>query len=85
MTVVVGPKQTEYRILKALLVQHSEYFKRALNGPWKEAEDGAVKLEDVADRTCMLSEAVRHAGEELTLPSRRFRGLVVRTEAARVR
>ncbi|KAJ4319584.1 hypothetical protein N0V94_003817 [Neodidymelliopsis sp. IMI 364377] len=31
----------------ALLTQHSEYFKKAFNGPWKEAQEGVVRLEDV--------------------------------------
>ncbi|KAF2625380.1 hypothetical protein BU25DRAFT_473967 [Macroventuria anomochaeta] len=27
--------------------QHSEYFRKALSGPWKEADEGCVRLEDV--------------------------------------
>jgi hypothetical protein len=35
--VKVGVAGTEYKIHKTLLSEHSEYFKRALNGPWKES------------------------------------------------
>jgi hypothetical protein len=43
---------TVYRVHKDLLVEHSEYFKSALNGPWSEAEDGIAPLEGVDHRTC---------------------------------
>ncbi|KAJ4378226.1 hypothetical protein N0V86_005926 [Didymella sp. IMI 355093] len=36
---------------EALLVQYSEYFKRALNGRWKETEDRVVRLDDVDSDT----------------------------------
>ncbi|KAF2441878.1 hypothetical protein P171DRAFT_81669 [Karstenula rhodostoma CBS 690.94] len=45
--VEVGPKRAIYPLHKAMLAQHSEYFARALNGPWAEAEDRKVVLEDV--------------------------------------
>lgn len=35
-----------------LLHEHSEYFKRALNGSWKEAEDKVVCLDDVDCGSC---------------------------------
>ncbi|KAF9693608.1 hypothetical protein EKO04_008457 [Ascochyta lentis] len=47
VTVVVGTEQKNYRLHKALLVHHSEYFCNALKAPWKEAEDGVVPLTDV--------------------------------------
>ncbi|KAI4937144.1 uncharacterized protein J4E92_001871 [Alternaria infectoria] len=45
--VEVGDTKTRYHVHRSLLVEHSEYFKKALNGPWKEAQDGVVTLEDV--------------------------------------
>ncbi|KAF1834986.1 hypothetical protein BDW02DRAFT_620594, partial [Decorospora gaudefroyi] len=36
-----------YHIHKALLVHHSEYFRKALTGPSKGAQEGVVNLEDV--------------------------------------
>ncbi|KAJ4378227.1 hypothetical protein N0V86_005927 [Didymella sp. IMI 355093] len=45
--VKVGPDHVEYCIHAELLLRHSEYFKRALNGSWKEAEERAITLEDV--------------------------------------
>jgi hypothetical protein len=36
------------------MTQHSEYFQKALQGPWKEAEEGVVRLEDVEPETCEL-------------------------------
>lgn len=43
----LGPDQKAYYIHKALLSHHSENFRKALNGPWKKAEEGVVKLQDV--------------------------------------
>jgi hypothetical protein len=51
----VGPEGTEYRVHKALLIEHSEYFEKALKGSWKEAEEGVVKLEDVEHGVCKWS------------------------------
>ncbi|KAH7094573.1 hypothetical protein FB567DRAFT_6647 [Paraphoma chrysanthemicola] len=45
--VEVGPKHEKHYIHKALLVHHSDYFRKALQGPWKEAHSGKVVLEDV--------------------------------------
>ncbi|KAF3037572.1 hypothetical protein E8E11_001476 [Didymella keratinophila] len=45
VTVII--EQTEYKVHKLLLAQHSEYFKRALNGSWRESEEGRIPLEDV--------------------------------------
>lgn len=47
-----GPEGTEYMVHKALLIEHSEYFDKVYKGPWKEAEEGVVKLEDVECGTC---------------------------------
>jgi hypothetical protein len=35
-----------------LLAYHSEYFQKALAGPWKEAQEGLIVLEDVEPVTC---------------------------------
>ncbi|KAH9881302.1 hypothetical protein IAQ61_000025 [Plenodomus lingam] len=45
--VEIGPAHTQYHIHAALLSKHSKFFKKALNGPWKEAKERVVKLEDV--------------------------------------
>ncbi|KAF2847953.1 hypothetical protein T440DRAFT_369496, partial [Plenodomus tracheiphilus IPT5] len=45
--VEIGPLRTRYHVHAALLSKHSEFFKRALNGPWKEAQNRVVKFEDV--------------------------------------
>jgi hypothetical protein len=37
VVVGVGTSGRKYHIHKALLTEHSEYFKKALNGPWKES------------------------------------------------
>lgn len=48
ITLIIGPDHEKRYIHKALLVHHSEYFRKALSGPWKEAEEGIVRLEDVS-------------------------------------
>lgn len=50
--VVKVAKAVDYSLHRALLVEHSEYFKKALNEPWKEAQDGVVRLEDVESSVC---------------------------------
>lgn len=47
MVVEVGEKGRRYSLHKAFLCHYSEYFRKALNGPWKEAEDGVVPLKDI--------------------------------------
>ena len=51
MTLEIGPKHIKYCLHKALLVHHSEYFRNALKGPWQEAEEGVIRLEDVEPAT----------------------------------
>ncbi|KAH7389337.1 hypothetical protein DE146DRAFT_680219 [Phaeosphaeria sp. MPI-PUGE-AT-0046c] len=46
VTLIIDPDHTKRYIHKALLIHHSEYFRKALNGPWKEAAEGIVRLED---------------------------------------
>ena len=51
-TVILEPQNTEYKIHKSLLIDTSAYFKKALEGPWKEAEERTVKVKDVDSDTC---------------------------------
>lgn len=44
--VKVGPERQSFGFHKALLCRRSAYFKAALNGNFKEAEDGVVILDD---------------------------------------
>ncbi|KAF2035346.1 hypothetical protein EK21DRAFT_54309, partial [Setomelanomma holmii] len=50
----IGPYKVKYAIHKALLTEYSEYFKRALNGQWKEAQEGVVSLDDVKCRVFQI-------------------------------
>jgi hypothetical protein len=50
--VKIGSLGKEFQVYRSLLVRHSEYFRKALAGPWKEAEEQAIILEDVEPRTC---------------------------------
>ncbi|KAF1358717.1 hypothetical protein EJ07DRAFT_122576 [Lizonia empirigonia] len=45
--VKVGPSHRKYYLHKALVLFHSEYFRKALQGSWKEAQEGVVRLKDV--------------------------------------
>jgi hypothetical protein len=47
----MGPDRTKHLVHQALLVESSEYFKKALSGRWSESEDG-VELADVECDTC---------------------------------
>jgi hypothetical protein len=47
VAIKVGPSHTPYVILKAFLVYYSDYFKTALERPWKEAEDRMISLDDI--------------------------------------
>lgn len=42
--IYVGPERKRYLVHKALLTKESDYFDRALNGSFKEAEDQAIDL-----------------------------------------
>jgi len=42
----IGPDKKMYNVHKNLICHHSEYFRTAYNGHWKEAEDG-VALDDI--------------------------------------
>lgn len=45
--VKVGPELRKYYIHKDLLTHYSEYFRKALCGVWKEADEGMVCLSDI--------------------------------------
>ncbi|KAJ8118643.1 hypothetical protein OPT61_g394 [Boeremia exigua] len=49
VTVEVGFQLTPYKIHNALLIEHALYFRKALNGKWKEGEENKVRLDDVED------------------------------------
>jgi hypothetical protein len=48
----VGPDGTKYYVYKSLVADHSAYFKKALNGAWKGADEGVICLDDVNNNTC---------------------------------
>lgn len=54
VVVEIGPERKKYYIHRALLVHHSEYFRKALHGSWQEAEKGVVALDDVELTVCKL-------------------------------
>jgi hypothetical protein len=45
-TVLVGPKQARFVVHESLLIHYSEFFRAALTGRFKEAEEKAVTLEE---------------------------------------
>ncbi|KAF3033787.1 hypothetical protein E8E11_003628 [Didymella keratinophila] len=48
-TVVIGSSQTKYLVHKALIVHHSEYFAKALSGPWIEVEERVITVAGVGE------------------------------------
>ncbi|KAI4612467.1 hypothetical protein J4E80_007201 [Alternaria sp. BMP 0032] len=46
VTIFIGPEKKRYNIHKDIICHHSEYFRTAFNGRWKESDEG-VTLEDV--------------------------------------
>jgi len=44
VTVLVGPDEKRYTVHKSLLTAQSEYFDRALNGKFKEADEQTIRL-----------------------------------------
>lgn len=44
--IFVGPERKRYLIHKTLLTNQSEYFDKALNGPFKEADEQSIYLEE---------------------------------------
>jgi len=54
VTIEVGLDARKYQVHKALLIHHSEYFRNALRGDWKEASEGVVPLVDIEPFICAL-------------------------------
>lgn len=52
VVVQIGFDREKYQVHKALLMRHSEHFRKALVGSWKEAMEQVVTLEDVESSTC---------------------------------
>ncbi|EAT87519.1 hypothetical protein HBI56_122580 [Parastagonospora nodorum] len=44
----VGDERKDYTLHKRLLIHHSEYFRGALSGNFRETNDGVITLEDIA-------------------------------------
>ena len=59
IAVEVDAERVKHYVHRALLEEHSEYFKRALNGSWKEAEDKTVCLDDVECSTCESTDSIK--------------------------
>lgn len=51
----IGAERRKYFIHKALLTHHSEDFRRALTGDWKERQEGISQLHDVETGICKSS------------------------------
>ncbi|KAF2653381.1 hypothetical protein K491DRAFT_603031 [Lophiostoma macrostomum CBS 122681] len=51
MIVEVGTEKKQYHVHKKLISAHSEYFRKALDGSWREAQDGKVVLDDIEPTT----------------------------------
>lgn len=50
--VEIGPDRKKYVLHGAFLKYHSEYFRKALKGQWKEAQDKVITLDDVEPGVC---------------------------------
>jgi len=50
-------------------VHHSEYFRKALSGSWKEAEENVVTLKDVEPATCTFYPMILRGNVALINPS----------------
>lgn len=50
--VEVGADHRKYYINKAVLTRHSEFFATALQGPWREAREGVIILDDIEPAIC---------------------------------
>jgi hypothetical protein len=63
VAVDVGTRCRRFYVHKALLMEHSEFFKKALQGTWKEATDGIVILEDIKPAIFDIFVGWLHTGE----------------------
>lgn len=79
----VGEDGTDYQVHRASLKEHSEYFQKALNGRWKEADESVVRLEDVTCSTCKYS--LQACCKPIDSLSRCLRGLGLYRQALRWR
>ncbi len=52
VTIILQPQDIKYTVHRAVLIEKSEYFKKALTGPWAEAEERIFRLEDIEENTC---------------------------------
>ena len=52
VVVEIGSMGKKYYLHKSLLVFHSEYFRKALQGSWKEAKEGIVRIDDIEPAEC---------------------------------
>jgi hypothetical protein len=52
-TIEIGADRKQYCVHKTLLMHHSKYFRKALQGPWKEARESVVTLKDIEPAVCM--------------------------------
>ncbi|KAE8843642.1 hypothetical protein HRS9122_04745 [Pyrenophora teres f. teres] len=74
----IGPGTCDYRVHHALLTHHSEYFRKALCGDWKEAREGVVPLLDVELQIFkFFVEWLYTGGEEDWMKSYNALGLVL--------
>jgi hypothetical protein len=49
VTIAIGPEKKEFKIHEDLICHHSEYFRTAYNGRWKEADEGVALAEVEVD------------------------------------
>ncbi|KAH7094591.1 hypothetical protein FB567DRAFT_574567 [Paraphoma chrysanthemicola] len=54
IVVEVGPEHKQFRIYATFLAYHSEYFRNALRGPWKEASERVITIDDIEPATFKL-------------------------------
>lgn len=52
VTVTLEPQNSKHKVHEALLIESSDYFKKALTGPWKKAEKDTIRLTDVETGVC---------------------------------
>jgi len=52
----LGAGAKKYSLHKDALTAHSDYFRKALQGPWKESQERVVRLDDVDRDGCKSFE-----------------------------
>lgn len=63
VTIYVGPERKRYLIHKDLLTKQSEFFDRALNGNFKEAEENSIYLEEESPAAFDLLVSLLYKGD----------------------